>query len=806
MTSFTQNSPHLESILVDQPLSCEQQGERSRHFLQFPLLKKGWIFLIFLLLVYGFWFSMLASAADEVDDSAPPIDTSAVAPVDPTGGQAPFHIIATDPQPSAFAGVILTDTVSATFDGELDTNTIAANLLIRGHQQGRFNGAFSYDSGTKTVTFTPDRRFAFGEQIDVVGTNQVRNSTSDSLTPYQWSFKAGHIQERCVEGFLEIGDFIPVWSSASAWGDFDRDGDLDIIVAGKPVGSPITLIYRNDGNGNFTKLDVGIAGVREAAIALGDYDNDYDLDVLIAGTDSFGLIVTRIYRNDGPTTFTNINAPFVPVTRGGVSWVDYNSDGLADVFLHGDTNSGSTVRLYQNLGNNQFTEVTTSLPGLNNSAIDWADYDNDGDPDLLLTGIAATGFVSRIYNNNGGLFTDIGAGLQAVGDSAVAWGDYDGDGDEDILLSGETSQGNPAPVTRIYRNDSGVFTNINAGLKGVLDGSVDWSDFDNDGDLDILVSGKDAAEAVSTTLYENQAGSFAVFPTNLPSSNLGSLAWGDFDGDFDADILLTGFSVSGALVFAAGQESNIVTGLFQNYDCPSDVYITQTVVPTTALNSQPVTITLNFGNLGPVTATEVLLQDVVPTGINITQIMSSTTGPLQIVDTGKIPGYEWRVSDMLVGQGGTITLTGSVDATPGSVYTNTAKISAAKDITFTNNLVTQTVVTPFRVTQTSPNGGDRVSVPLDEPIAMTFEIDIFRDSVSAQTLRLYGSHSGFLGHGDATYNSGTRTYQVRADRDFSQGEQVTVIGTKKILSRPGAPLVPYQWQFTAGEISNRVCG
>ncbi len=88
-------------------------------------------------------------------------------------------------------------------------------------------------------------------------------------------------------------------------------------------------------------------------------------------------------------------------------------------------------------------------------------------------------------------FTDTDAGILPLGNSPMAWGDYDNDGDLDILIAGNTLLGNTPGgliVTKIYNNNNGVFTDINAGLPGVTKGSVSWGDYDNDGDLDILLN------------------------------------------------------------------------------------------------------------------------------------------------------------------------------------------------------------------------------------------------------------------------------------------------------------------------------
>jgi predicted nucleotidyltransferase len=120
-------------------------------------------------------------------------------------------------------------------------------------------------------------------------------------------------------------------------------------------------------------------------------------------------------------------------------------------------------------------------------SVAWGDYDSDGDLDILLTGEADWPhlYESRVYRNDGGAFSDIGAGLPGVEYGSAAWGDYDNDGDLDILLSGYL----PGRISRIYRNDGGTFSDIDAGLPGVSEGSVAWGDYDSDGDLDILLTG-----------------------------------------------------------------------------------------------------------------------------------------------------------------------------------------------------------------------------------------------------------------------------------------------------------------------------
>jgi len=86
-----------------------------------------------------------------------------------------------------------------------------------------------------------------------------------------------------------------------------------------------------------------------------------------------------------------------------------------------------------------FTEISTALPDICFSNVAWGDYDSDGDLDILMTGETDSSYVSRVYRNDGSnVFTDIEAGLLGLtrGKDAARWGDYDNDGDLDVLICG----------------------------------------------------------------------------------------------------------------------------------------------------------------------------------------------------------------------------------------------------------------------------------------------------------------------------------------------------------------------------------
>src|ERR1051326_6744102 len=276
------------------------------------------------------------------------------------------------------------------------------------------------------------------------------------------------------EIFQDTSTFTPVdapftglIASDAVWIDYDNDGDLDVIISGWTDSNYVSKIYRND-SGTFVDIFASIIQLgSERGISWGDYDNDGDFDLAISGRIDVGgdQPVTKIYRNDDGV-FTDINAPLMALNGGSVSWVDYNSDGRLDLLICGSPDGGSTfyTRLYRN-DDTTFTDLNPALDQLMVSAVAVGDYDNDGDLDLAISGCKefthGTNPTTRIYRNDGGSFVDIGAALTGTWFGSLAWGDYNNDGKLDLIVTGGTV-GRPDisflgpfySITRIYQNNS----------------------------------------------------------------------------------------------------------------------------------------------------------------------------------------------------------------------------------------------------------------------------------------------------------------------------------------------------------------
>jgi len=350
-----------------------------------------------------------------------------------------------------------------------------------------------------------------------------------------------------TQTFTEVTTGLPgLYKNTIAWGDYDNDGDLDVLMAGETSSGRITRIYNND-HGSFTDINAELPGISDGSASWGDYNNDNFLDFIITG-ETGSTSVSKIYKNNGNSTFSDINAGLPGIEHGSSEWGDYDNDGDLDIIITGYNGKDTISSIYCNNGDDTFTNINAGLiPIYYFGTADWADYDNDCDLDILITGDSHLGTISKIYRNDDGVFTDINAGLLGVFYSSADWGDYDNDGDIDIILCGrqltKENKTGEQKATKIYRNDNGVFTDINSDIIDIECGTVLWGDCDNDGDLDILISGlTDPGYIYTSRIYRNNGDdTFSDINAGLNNICDYSATWADYDNDGDLDILLSGY-------------------------------------------------------------------------------------------------------------------------------------------------------------------------------------------------------------------------------------------------------------------------
>ncbi|HTQ52448.1 MAG TPA: VCBS repeat-containing protein, partial [Candidatus Acidoferrales bacterium] len=259
----------------------------------------------------------------------------------------------------------------------------------------------------------------------------------------------------------------------------------------------------------------------------GDFDNDGRNDLLLTGENApLRNPATQIWRNTG-SDFASNNVVLPGIESGSVAWGDYDNDGRLDFVLTGyDYDIDDDIaQIWHNNGDGTFSNVTAvvapGLPEVVASSVAWGDYDNDGRLDLLLAGTTnsvTSGAICQVWHNTGSGFTNLNAGLPGILLGTVAWGDYDNDGRLDILLAGTTNEYASGAIAQVWRNTGGGFTNLNLGLPGVYashdyGNAAAFGDYNNDGRLDILLTGTTADGSGLCEIWVNNEPATNTVPT-----------------------------------------------------------------------------------------------------------------------------------------------------------------------------------------------------------------------------------------------------------------------------------------------------
>jgi enediyne biosynthesis protein E4 len=381
--------------------------------------------------------------------------------------------------------------------------------------------------------------------------------------------------------------------------DYDNDGWPDIFFVnsmdwpGHTRGKSYPALYHNNQDGTFTDvtheagLDVEMYGM---GCAVGDFDNDGYDDIYVTAIGG-----SHLFRNLHHGKFADVTAKAGVADSGfpaGAVWLDYDNDGRLDLFvahyvdwsqktdqycsLDGkhksyctpDAYKGESSRLYHNLGDGRFEDVTKRAglydPNGKSLGVALLDYDNDGWIDLFVANDTAPNKLYR--NNHNGTFSEAGfaagvafsdAGRARAGMGADA-GDYDGSGRQSLLIGNFTDES-----MSLYHNDgSGLFTDqsVDAGIASPSAQSLTFGcfffDYDLDGRLDIFAANGHVADDISVVrpnlhyaepplLFHNSGqGKFRNASADVGSALRSPMvargaAYADFDNDGDLDLVVT---------------------------------------------------------------------------------------------------------------------------------------------------------------------------------------------------------------------------------------------------------------------------
>lgn len=348
---------------------------------------------------------------------------------------------------------------------------------------------------------------------------------------------------------------VGVFASSHDWGDYDKDGDQDLVILGVVNGQVATTLYNNNAGAMIAVSGTPFANLANGTAQWADYDNDSDLDLLVQGNDSpgGGNFVTQVW-NNASGTFSLVSVPSSNFATGSKStWVDYDNDGDQDLMLVGFNSLLGSSQIdiweYSSAGGFQLNSGS-GLPGFFNSAFAWADYDRDGDQDLIISGLDGSfNTVAKLFLNNGaGVFQELpGLGITGMAGGSLSATDLNQDGYPDFVLTG--SDPNGTPQTQIYLNTGGTGFQQLTGITipGMTNSSIAWADYDNDGDQDIIINGtQDFSLNTFGQIWNNNGNlTFTQSSATVPAGFGGRVSWVDIDNDLDLDAFVTGGGVFG---------------------------------------------------------------------------------------------------------------------------------------------------------------------------------------------------------------------------------------------------------------------
>lgn len=385
-------------------------------------------------------------------------------------------------------------------------------------------------------------------------------------------------------------DFPMLYEAAAAWGDYDNDGYLDLLLSGVGAEGVQTLLFKNNGGNSFTKIATTFPGLRSSNATWFDYNNDGNLDLFLAGKKEDGSLYSGLWKNKGNDagfeevftgTFPQINNGDGNKSNRYVIAADYDGDGWTDLYVQGRTEGGDKNKgiayLFRNVNGESFERIDKPVKNkmstgdakpfiqLSGGGAAWADYDGDGFVDLLVSGEGIDAdkydadygyhgsYNGAVYKNNGdGTFAEP-IEFKGTEEGNAVWLDYDNNGKLDFAVAGVRWDEDASWNWRgdLYVNGAQGFTSYASAVTGLPGNkqsiSLDAGDANNDGFSDILyLNATDAADAI----YLNNGGG-----TEAPMFTASPLAYGDqaaqrggtanfvdFDNDGNLDAFLIGYA------------------------------------------------------------------------------------------------------------------------------------------------------------------------------------------------------------------------------------------------------------------------
>ncbi|WP_460617784.1 T9SS type A sorting domain-containing protein [Hymenobacter ruber] len=430
--------------------------------------------------------------------------------------------------------------VVASFSQPLTPASATALKVFSSQRGGLRGGGAATVIGANLGFFPTAYDFQPGETVQCTVTRTAASVVGGLAIPRVQQFTT-------AVGGTGTGSFAPgtevpvgVRPTSVAVGDVDNDGDLDLLTGN--LGEPTVSVRLNNGHGTYGgSQDVPVASY-SLGLTLGDVDGDGDLDLLSA---NFTGNTVSVRFNNGSGLFGS--GADVPAGYGpqGLALGDLDGDGDLDFVATNRDADSVSVRF--NNGSGSFGGSRGVAVGDGPQGLALSDVDNDGDLDLLASNLLASSVSVRLNNGNGtfGSGQEVPTGGQPFG---IALGDVDGDADADLLAVSYLYNG---IVSVRLNNGSGTFSGTQNVAVRSYPPTVVLGDVDHDGDLDLLTA--NSGNSTASVRLNNGSGTFgggadvSVGDVSIAPSTPNAVAVADVDDDGDLDLLSANTTTAGTV-------------------------------------------------------------------------------------------------------------------------------------------------------------------------------------------------------------------------------------------------------------------